>query len=207
MTALPGQTKSKLIRFPLDRLFGWAIVALLILATGWLYFRNRSLQTENKALLTERQLIEVAYKTAQIQLAERSLLAESMINDLGSRLRRSGDLARLKVSVLAPLAGSTENALAIAVWDPDQQAGLLTIDRMSATADSQDYQIWIVDPVNPNPVSGGVFHVSKDGQIALAFKPAQPVHRAAAFAISLEQNGGAPKSEGPIVLFGKIPEI
>jgi len=169
----------------------------------WLTGRMIALQSENESLRTERLLAEVAYKEGQTQLAERSLLAESMINDLGNKLRHSEDLARLKVTALASLAGNTKEAQVIAVWDPAQQAGLLTMEKLPPIADTQDYQIWVVDPAYPNPVNGGVFHVSADGRIALAFKPDQPVAQAAAFAISLEKKGGVPKAEGTIVLLGK----
>ena len=189
--------------FPLLKFAPWAMAAALTVAAAWLARQNLYLSQENSTLRTERALAEVAYKTAQNQLTERSLLAESMINDLGGKLRRSEDLARLKVAALASLAGNSVEAKAIAVWDPDQQAGLLTIERLPAIADTQDYQIWVVDPAYPNPVNGGVFHVGADGRVALAFKPDQPVKQAAAFAISLERKGGVPKAEGPILLLGK----
>ena len=193
----------KVIAFPLLRLAPWAMAAALAVAAIWLARQNLFLRQENSTLRTERALAEVAYKTAQNQLTERSLLAENMINDLGGKLRRSEDLGRLKVAALASLAGNSTEARAIAVWDPEQQAGLLTIEKLPAIADTQDYQIWVVDPAYPNPVNGGVFHVSADGKVALAFKPDQPVKQAAAFAISLERKGGVPKAEGTILLLGK----
>lgn len=185
----------------------WGLAAALAVSTSWLAFENFSLQSRYATLQRERDLGAMAYQQATAQHAEKSLLAETMIKDLGLRLRRSEDLARLKVSALASLAGNTKEALAIAVWDPDQQAGLLTLDRMPAIAESQDYQIWVVDPAYPNPVNGGVFHMAEDGSVTLAFKPDQPVTQATAFAISLEKKGGVPKAEGPIVLLGKLPQL
>jgi anti-sigma-K factor RskA len=188
---------------PLLRLAPWMVAGGLAVTVVWLACWNTVIRSERDALRTERQLAEVAYKMAQNQLTERSLLAESMINRLGQKLRRAEDLARLKVTALASLAVNTREAQVIAVWDPEQQSGLLIMEKLPATADTQDYQIWIVDPAYPNPVNSGVFHVAADGKVALAFKPDQPVKQAAAFAISLEQKGGVPKAEGPIVLLGK----
>jgi anti-sigma-K factor RskA len=196
---------SDVVPFSPFRLMPWGLAAALAVTTAWLLSHNLALQTENQALQTERQLAEVAYKAAQNQLNERSLLAEKMISHLGTQLRRSEDLARLKVSALASLAGNTKEAQAIAVWDPEQQSGLLTFDKMPVISEAQDYQIWVVDPAYPNPVNGGVFRVDENGRATLAFKPDQPVHAAAAFAISLEKKGGVPKAEGPIVLLGKVP--
>jgi anti-sigma-K factor RskA len=188
----------------LGRFAPWALAAALALTAAGLAFQNLGLRQENGVLQTELRLAEVASRTAQGQLAERSLLAEGMINKLGANLRRSEDLARLKVSALASLAGNTKEAQAIAVWDPEQQTGLLTIDQLPATEAEKDYQIWVVDPAYQNPVNGGVFHVTTTGRSSLAFRPDQPVKQAAAFAISLEKKGGVPKAEGPIVLLGKL---
>ncbi|SDS51757.1 anti-sigma factor [Opitutus sp. GAS368] len=193
----------QVIAFPLLRFAPWAVAAALAVAATWLFTQNLALRDENTALTTERQLAEVAYKLAQTQLSQRSLLAETMITELGNRLRRAEDLSRLKISALASLAGNTKEAQVIAVWDPGQQAGLLTMEKLPAIADTQDYQIWIVDPAYKDPVNGGVFHVAADGKVTLAFKPDQPVAQAAAFAISLEKKGGVPKAEGTIVLLGK----
>jgi anti-sigma-K factor RskA len=189
--------------FPLARFIPWAVAAALALAATWLATQNLALRNQNTSLHTERELAEAAYRMTQNQLSQRSLLAEKMINDLGNKLRRSEDLSRLKISALASLAGNTKEAQVIAVWDPGQQTGLLTMEKLPGIADTQDYQIWIVDPAYKDPVNGGVFHLTADGRVTLAFKPDQPVTQAAAFAISLEKKGGVPKAEGPIVLLGK----
>ena len=192
------------IPFRLPRPFApWAAAAILAISTAWLAQQSVVLRQENAALRTEQQLAEVAYTMAQNQLSERSLLAEKMIASLGDKLRRSEDLARLKVTALASLAGNTQEARVIAIWDPEQQNGLLTMEKLPPIADTQDYQIWVVDPAYPNPVDGGVFHVSSDGRVVLPFRPAQPVTHAAAFANSLEKKGGVPKAEGTIVLLGQ----
>jgi anti-sigma-K factor RskA len=194
---------ARVVSFPLLRFAPWAAAAALALALTWFASQNLALRNENLTLRHDRELAEVAYRMAQNQLSERSLLAEKMITDLGNQLRQSEDLTRLKVTALASLAGNTKEAQAIAVWNPAQQTGLLTIEKLPAIAATQDYQIWIVDPAYPNPVNGGVFQVDADGRVTLGFKPDQPVTQVAAFAISLEKKGGVPKAEGPIVLLGK----
>lgn len=193
--------------FPFARFLPWAAAAALAVTSSWLATRNLALRAENDSLRTQQQLAEIALAAARNQFTERTLLAETMIQDLGRRLQRSEDLARLKVSALASLAGNTAEAQAIAVWDPDRQAGLLSFEKLPATAANQDYQIWVIDPAYQDPVNGGVFHVARDGAVSLAFRPDQPVKKATAFAISLERKGGVPKAEGPIVLLGKLPGI
>lgn len=189
--------------FLLRKLLPWTVAAALAVAAVWFASQNLVLRSENLALRSERQLAGIAYRMAQNQLTERSLLAEKMIAELGGRLRHAENLTRLKVTALASVAGNTKETQAIAVWNPELQSGLLTIEKLPAIADTQDYQIWIADPACPEPINGGVFHVAADGKVALGFKPDRPVTQAAGFTISLERKGGASKADGPVVLQGK----
>lgn len=190
--------------FPLARALPWAAVACLTISTVFFATRAISLRSENDALRTERQLAEVAYQMAQNKLSERTLLAERMIADLGAKLKHTEDLSRLKITALASLAGNSPEAKAIAVWDAEQQSGLLTVEKLPAIAAEQDYQIWVIDPQYPIPVDGGVFKPDASGKAVLTFKGDKPVKQASAFAISLEKKGGVPKAEGPLVLLGKF---
>lgn len=202
-TATPVEVEAKVVPFPVTRWLPLAAAAGLAITALWLGSKNMALRRENIALRTDRELAELAYQTAQTQLKERSLLAENMINDLGRQLRSQEDLTRLKITALASLAGNTSEAKAIAVWDPARETGLLTVEKLPALADNQDYQIWVVDPAYPIPVDGGVFKPDADGKAVLTFKGDKPIKTIAAFAISLEKKGGVPKAEGPIVLLGK----
>lgn len=190
--------------FPLARALLWAAAACLAISTVFFATRAISLRSENDALRTERQLAEVAYQMAQNKLSERTLLAERMIADLGAKLKHTEDLSRLKITALASLAGNSPEAKAIAVWDAEQQSGLLTVEKLPAIAAEQDYQIWVIDPQYPIPVDGGVFKPDASGKAVLTFKGDKPVKQASAFAISLEKKGGVPKAEGPLVLLGKF---
>lgn len=206
LAGLPAQTTAKVVGFPLGRFAPWVAAAAAAAVAAGLVFQNHALRQEGESLRTERQLAEAACRIAQNQLSERSLLAEGMINRLNAQLRRSEDLARLKVTALAALAGNTKEAQAIAVWDPGRETGLLTVEKLPAIADNQDYQIWVVDPAYPIPVDGGVFKPGADGRAVLTFRGNKPIKTVAAFAISLEKRGGVPKAEGPIVLLGKLSQ-
>ena len=194
---------TKVIPFPLTRWLPLAAAAAFAITALWLGSKNLALHRENQGLHTERDLANLADQTSQTQLKERSLVAESMINDLNRQLRDQQDLSRLKVTALASLPGNPPDTRAIAVWDPVRETGLLTVEKLPAINENQDYQIWVVDPAYPNPVDGGVFKPKADGTAVLTFKGNQPIKTVAAFAISLEKKGGVPKAEGPIVLLGK----
>lgn len=189
--------------FPPLRATPWLAAAGLAVVAGWLFLQNTGLRRENEMLRTDRELAEVAYQMAKNDLSERTLLAERMINDLGKRLARQEDLTRLKVTALAAMVPDNQDAQAIAVWDPDLGAGLLTAEKLPPLPDTQDYQIWVIDPAYPIPVDGGVFRPDAAGTAAVAFKGDKPVKTVNAFAISVERKGGVPKAEGPIVLLGK----
>lgn len=199
----PPPAPDNVVPFSLSRVMPWAAAAGFALAAAWFGFGAYTLRSENTALRAERELADVAYRMARAQLDERTLLAEKMIADLGGRLQRSEDLSRLKITALASLLGNTPEAKAIAVWDPEQQSGLLTVEKLPAIASGQDYQIWVIDPQYPIPVDGGVFKPDPTGKATLTFKGDKPIAEAAAFAISLEKAGGVPKAEGPLVLLGK----
>lgn len=188
---------------PLARWMPLVAAACLGVAALWLATLNLALRNENTALRTERALAEIDYRTVQNQLQERTLVAEGMINQLGRQLRDEENLSRLKITALVPVAENTKEAQVIAVWNPRQGTGLLTFDKLPVLGEDQDYQIWIVDPSAKDPVSGGVFHVSAEGQAALGFRPEQPVKHAVGFAISLERKGGVPKAEGTMVLLSR----
>ncbi len=179
---------------------GWGLAAVLALGSAWLATQNLSLRRETGELRLDRALADLSRQMAELRLKERSLLAETAIADLGNRLRRQEDLSRLKINALASLAGNSPEARAIAVWDPDRETGLLSVEKLPALAADRDYQLWVIDPAYKDPVNGGVFTVGEDGRAVLTFRPDQPVKAVTKFAVSLERKGGVPKAEGPIVL-------
>lgn len=185
------------------RVLPWCLAAAFAFATATLGLRIASLRSENAALNTERELAEIASKVTQLQLTERTIVAEKLIADLRAELRRPERLSRLEIVSLSSLLGNTPDAKAVAVWDSEQQSGLITVEKLPAVAAEQDYQIWIVDPQYPSPVRGGVFKPDSTGHAVLNFKVDQPIKKADAFAISLEKKGGVPKPDGPMVLHSK----
>jgi anti-sigma-K factor RskA len=130
--------------------------------------------------------------------------AQQQIARLSNELKSQGDLASFKITALASMLKNSPQAIAVAVWDPGKQEGVLKVEKLPALLPSQDYQLWVVDPQYPNPVDGGTFTVDpKTGEARLQFKAKQPVGAVNAFAVTLERKGGVPKAEGPFVLLGK----
>jgi hypothetical protein len=191
------------VRSSLARLVPWGIALCCAIAAAVLGVRSIALRSENDALRTERELATVASQLAQTQLGERTILAEKMISDLANRLRRAEDLGRLRVASLASRLKTLPDTTAVVVWDDEHQTGLLTVAHLPAVAAEQDYQLWITDSHDPQPVGAGTFKPSATGQTAVVLKAGKPLKQPTAFAITLEKKGGAPTAEGPLVLFGR----
>jgi anti-sigma-K factor RskA len=144
--------------------------------------------------------------SANTQLADaqaQAAAANRDVADLNRQLQTQADLAQFKITTLASMLDNSPQALAVAVWNPARQEGVLTVQKLPALAPDQDYQLWVVDPKYPNPVNGGVFTVDAAGLARVQFKPDQPVTSVAAFAVTRERKGGVPKAQGPFVLLGK----
>ena len=150
--------------------------------------------------------------TQQIADAKRMLAQlTAQLNDEAQRVaateakaQHDTDLANFKITTLASMLKNSPQALAVAVWNPATQEGVLRVDKLPALAADKDYQLWVVDPQYPAPVDGGVFTVDpQTGAANVQFKARQPVKSINAFAVTRERKGGVPKAEGPFVLLGK----
>jgi anti-sigma-K factor RskA len=172
--------------------------------------RERQL-AETRAQLSNRegevatlsQRIEVL-ANASAELGGQLGRARQQVTQLTSELKSQGDLANLKITTLASMLKNSPQALAVAVWDPKLQEGVLNVQNLPALAANEDYQLWVVDPQYPNPVDGGVFTVEPaGGKARIQFKTNQPIKTVNAFAVTRERKGGVPKAQGPFVLMGK----
>jgi anti-sigma-K factor RskA len=116
---------------------------------------------------------------------------------LDGQLKNQGDLAQLKIAALTSMLGNSPQALAVAVWNPAKQEGIFTVAKLPVAESDQDYELWVIDPHQPKPISAGVFTVGADGETKVEFKTEAPVASIAKFAVSREKKGGAPKLSGP----------
>lgn len=172
--------------------------ALLAGFLGQTYFAARS---EIIALREQGALAAIASLGLQQRIEAERILSARRISDLLAERHEPGSLARLKVVPLVLPSGSAPPDLAIVVWDPALQEGELAVAKLPPLASDKDYQLWIIDPQYPCPVSAGVFAVgAAASETRIRFKPDQPVATAVKFAISVERKGGVPRAEGPIVL-------
>jgi anti-sigma-K factor RskA len=185
----------------------WLAAACLGVAAAWSGRLYLSARAENASLREQQRVSELALGEARSHLdSESRSAAKSRIEiaKLDARLRAEGDLAHFKIATLASMLGNSPAAVAVAVWNPAREEGVLEVSRLPAIAAEKDYQLWVIDSQYPSPVSGGVFAVDPaTGEAHVVFRTGKPVRSIAKFAVSLERKGGAPEPEGPIVLISQ----
>lgn len=184
----------------------WAIAAALAVAAVFLFGettdRTRqiaSLQQEN-ALANEEQK-EIGQRLAELE-AERAREVAGIRRELAS-LKERDAMATMKIATLKAQVSAYEKAFAVVVWDAKAQTGLVKLNQFPAAAEGKDYQLWLIDPNKPAPVSGGLVQVAPDGVAQVEFTPKQPMPGAETFAISVEPKGGSEAPQGDIVVLGK----
>jgi anti-sigma-K factor RskA len=117
-------------------------------------------------------------------------------------IRAADPLMQTTFYTLAPSAPAPAGAKATVAWQPGRQSGVIRISNLPAPEPGKDYQLWAVDAEHKDPISAGVVRVDKNGVAQIRFKPVEKAEHVKAFAISLEREGGVPKTEGPILLVG-----
>jgi anti-sigma-K factor RskA len=185
----------------------WLAAACLSVATIWAG-RKYSMSRQEFASMQEQQQVasqELEQTRSQLAATKQQLASASLnVETLTAKLKDEGDLAKYKISTLASMLGNTPAAVAVAVWDPTRERGVLTVSKLPALASEKDYQLWVIDAKYPSPVSAGTFVVDpKTGEAHIVFKADKPVDSIAKFAVSLERKGGSPSPQGPIVLISQ----
>lgn len=94
------------------------------------------------------------------------------------------------------------------VWSDAKQEGYMTFRNLPANDTSKEtYQLWIFDENQPEatPVDGGVFDVTKDGEVVIPINAKINVKGPKAFAVTVEKPGGVVVSKrGKIVALAPV---
>jgi hypothetical protein len=116
-------------------------------------------------------------------------------------------LAQLRdefVSRAKPVAFAGANdakASASVQWSTAEQTGFLEVRGLAPNDPAREqYQLWIVDPAQEQPIDGGVFDVKPDGTALVRMRPPIRVSGAKVLAITKEKAGGVVVTKGPHVV-------
>lgn len=201
----------------------WAMAAGLAIGCVVLYGNGRAIRlaeknarakfantvAEAKAARDEAEKIrgQVSGLSGRLQLSEAQtsthLAQISELRDEVVRLRGRDALAQVKIATLSAQVAEFAKAGVIIVWDPQEQRGVIKVANLPKPATGKDYQLWVIDPKYPAPVSGGVLVLADAGTTRASFKPDQFIEHADKFAISVEPTGGVAQVGGPIIFIGE----
>lgn len=212
-----GSEHSRRILFPV--IIAWAAAAFFALTAAWtahLYFTSLA---RNALLVDQQKLADDELRSARSRIKSERLLsgrelalasrnaeeARREVVVLMQKMKERDDLAQMKIAALVSLAGDSAQALAVAVWDPENQRGVLSVEKLPAAMQDRDYQLWVIPTgAGSAPVSAGIFQVDPvTGAGRTLFKAGKPIEAVAKFAISLEPKGGSPAPVGKIVLISQ----
>ena len=197
----------------------WAVAACLALSTALLAYerfhlrllvdnfllRDRLQQGELEHVQTRETMLQQRLDNALADRAATNSEKAELQAQLSSLNREVADLksrdalSQIKIATLSSMIKDAPQAMAVIAWDGAAQQGILKTLNMPAARPDQNYQLWIIDPNNKQPVSAGVFNPAANSR----FQPLHPISKAGKFAISLEKQGGSETPLGPIVLVGE----
>jgi anti-sigma-K factor RskA len=89
------------------------------------------------------------------------------------------------------------DSLGDVVWSDKQQEGYIRFTKLAINDPTKEqYQLWIVDPKRDSkPVDGGVFDITKDGEVLITIKPKLSISNPTLFAVTIEKPGGVVVSD------------
>lgn len=157
----------------------------------------------SKGELFQKKLAEVQSKEELFQkeladLRGKDELSQKKLADLHAK----DALSQMKIATLQSLVDTFARTSAVVIWDPDKKSGIVQFNNLPAPGPGKNYQLWVIDPKFPQPISAGLVPTSESGMVKVNFKPAQAVGSAAKFAVSLEDTGESP-TPGQIILLGQ----
>jgi anti-sigma-K factor RskA len=152
-------------------------------------FQKELADVRNKDGLFEKELANLHGKDelSQKQLAD---------------LRSKDALSQMKIATLQSLVDTFARTSAVVIWDPDKKSGIVQFNNLPAPKPGKNYQLWVIDPKLPQPISAGLIPPSESGVVKVNFKPAQVVGSAAKFAVSIEDTGES-ATPGQIIFLGQ----
>ena len=141
------------------------------------------------------QAVEVFRLDAEVHALQARYIAAQ---DDASRLRASFAMTSLRLAMLDVKDPAYAASKIMIAWDPYQHQGAIAFDGLPAAPAGHDYQLWVLDPNAPAPISAGIV---KEGR-PFAVQPVSVQNPG--FAITLEPVGGSPQPTMPI-LFAVAP--
>jgi anti-sigma-K factor RskA len=162
----------------------WALAACLTIVCAISLSQQKTLR--QKVGAQAKQLVDLN------QLAD-SLRGQAQdLQHAVATLQETNRLANLRIAMLNSMLADSPKAVAVGLWDEKEQRGVFVVQNLKPLPTGKDYQLWVIDPKYPAPVSAGVFQVDAQGNVRLQFKVDKLIETADKFAVTEEPKGGLP---------------
>jgi type II secretory pathway pseudopilin PulG len=138
---------------PLPAWVPWLAAACIGVAV-WSASRYVSAEREISSLREQGRVAQAALEQARSELERaRVRLSESgrAVAELSERVRSESDLANLKVATLVSMLGNSPEALAVAVWDPAREEGVLKVSKLPPSRRRRTTSSGSSTPTPPRP--------------------------------------------------------
>ena len=162
----------------------WALAACLAIVCALSLSQQRTLSQKNDEQAK--------------QLAALNQMVDSLHNETDdlkqavATLQETNRLANVRIAMLNSMLTDSPKAVAVSLWDNQQQRGVFVVQNLKPLPADRDYQLWVMDPKYPTPVSAGVFQVDAQGNMRVQFKADKLIESADKFAVTQEPKGGLP---------------
>lgn len=144
---------------------------------------RQDVDQKEQGLNTQIESLRKSEGEAKDQVAK--LLAEAEV------AKKKNSEIDWKISTLTTDVWEYRRGIMTSVWDSLRGHGVLLLEKMTKLESGQDYQLWVISPGQPAPVSAGVIAVDDKGAFKGEFKPVTPILGDAKFLLTVEKKGGA----------------
>lgn len=157
-----------------------------------LALRESDLVAQLEAERNQLQVADQLIAQLEIELDElQQLLTEPTIVEDRARLLSEADSLRLDWTSTDDEWMQDADAGGDVVWNNRTQSGVMTFSGMPLNDPGEvQYQLWIFDREQQNPIDGGVFDLTANGELAVRIDPKLGVADPFLFAVTLEKPGG-----------------
>jgi hypothetical protein len=196
----PDRAGSSLaMKTSIPKIASWVAIVALALLSGAFGLRWASAKREAEMVRREVELAELETRNLQQRLEAERILAQRQMESLST----TGDLTLLRLAKLTPPNDDTR-LVALGVWNPATQHGLLVVEQLPPPAAEQLYHVWVVDASSGHSVRAGTFTTSGGGAVRVDLQPVQPVTQALELRITSEKASGVSRPRGAVIAAGKL---
>lgn len=146
----------------------------------------------------QRQLVQFRTRAAQdaTELDRLNSAASAVAPPSANRFENT------RIVLLHSTPDGPPNAIGSANFDLVTQKGILIVENLVTLSNDRDYNLWLLDPNYPSPITAGPFRVNERGNARIEFTPASPVRSVERFVITIERRGGPASPQGRLVMTG-----